>query len=49
MRTTTEIRRKIDEYLERLEHATDPETQENICRTLDALLWVIEDASGAAI
>lgn len=49
MRNINEIRAKIDEYLAKLDRASDPETEETYCRTIDALLWVIEDTSGTPI
>jgi len=49
MKTYTEIKNKIDEYLQRLDKTSDPDKQENICRVLDALLWTIDDNSGAPI
>ena len=49
MKTLDEIKRKIDEYLERLNHTSDPDENENLCRVIDSLLWVIDDNSGAEI
>ena len=49
MRNINEIRAKIDEYLAKLDRASDPETEEAYCRTIDTLLWVIEDTSGTPI
>ena len=49
MRTVNEIKSKIDEYLNKIENLNDAELRENYCRIIDALLWVIEDNSGAAI
>ena len=49
MKTTAEIRAKIDHYLQRLEAAKTPEAEERCCLILDALLWVIEDNSGCPI
>lgn len=46
MRTPEAIRAKINEYLEKLDRSDDPES---VCHVLDALLWVIEDSSGAPI
>ena len=49
MRTPDEIRNMIDKYIQRLDRAKNQEEEENCCRTLDALLWVLEDSSGAPI
>ncbi len=49
MKTPAEIRSKIDEYMQKLDRAELPEDHENLCRVIDALLWVIDDTSGAAI
>ena len=49
MRNINEIRAKVDEYLAKLDRVSDPETEEAYCRTIDALLWVIEDTSGTPI
>lgn len=49
MRTPEAIRSKIDEYLSRLDRCTDPDDLPNLYGILDALLWVIEDTSGAPI
>ena len=49
MRTTSEIKEKIDEYIEKTMRESDPEKRENLYHVIDALLWVIGDQSGAAI
>ena len=49
MKTINEIKNKIDEYLCKIENLADSELKENYCRVIDALLWVIDDNSGAAI
>ena len=49
MRTRNEITSKIDKLLSLLENERDIEKHENICCQIDALLWVIEDESGAPL
>ena len=49
MKTIDEIKRKIDEYLNKLEQTENPETKENFYHVIDSLLWVIDDNSGAPI
>ena len=49
MRTYNEVKEKLDEYFIALGCTEDAEKIEAYCRTIDALLWVIEDESGAAI
>ena len=49
MRTTSEIKQKIDEYIEKSMHAKSADDRENIYHVIDALLWVIGDESGAPI
>lgn len=49
MRSTSEIKTKIDEYIEKVMRESDPEKRENYYHVIDALLWTIGDASGAPI
>jgi hypothetical protein len=49
MRSTSEIKQKIDEYIEKTMRETDAEKRENLYHVIDALLWVIGDQSGAPI
>lgn len=49
MKTADNIRAKIDEYLAKLDRCTDPDDLPNWYGILDALLWVIDDTSGAPI
>ena len=49
MRTTSEIKEKIDEYITKAMRENDPDKRENLYHVIDALLWVIGDQSGAAI
>ena len=46
MKTRGEIVSKINEYMEKVENGTDSESDLAI---IDALLWVIGDASGKPI
>lgn len=46
MKTRQEIMEKINEYMEKVENGTDSESDLAI---IDALLWVIGDASGKPI
>lgn len=49
MKSYEEIKRMIDKYITMLERTSDPEKRENYCHIIDALLWVIDDNSGAPI
>lgn len=49
MKTRNEITNKIDLLMALLEKEKDAEKRENICCQIDALLWVIGDASGAPL
>ena len=54
MRTEREIRNQLNKMMEehgRMHDAHETATQEfeNLCNQIDALLWVIEDKSGAPI
>lgn len=49
MRTTNEIKQKIDEYIEKSMHVENADDRENLYHVIDALLWVIGDESGAPI
>ena len=49
MRTTSEIKSKIDEYIEKAMREADPDKRENFYHIIDALLWTIGDQSGAPI
>jgi len=46
MKTRWEIMEKINEYMEKVDNGTD--TENDLC-IIDALLWVIGDASGKPI
>lgn len=49
MRTTNEIKQKIDEYIEKTMRTENADDRENLYHVIDALLWVIGDESGAPI
>lgn len=49
MKTRNEITNKIDSLMALLEKEKERERRENICCQIDALLWVIGDASGAPL
>jgi hypothetical protein len=49
MRTYSEVKEKLDKYFLALDRTEDAEKTEAYCRIIDALLWVIEDESGAPI
>lgn len=53
MKSEREIREKIDEYMEKIDHDVtndeDIEKNEKMCCIIDALLWVIGDTSGKPI
>lgn len=49
MKMRAEINEKINELLEKLQNTNDSVKEEALCNQIDALLWVISDASGKPI